>query len=135
MQSSKGQKPKNKEVLIMTYNDIKYAIPLNDVDCEAVEELTTSIKLNGWQGCPILVWGNNLVTGSHRLATLKKLENDGYDTEALGDVAEDVTDLIDAALSKYEAEHGYIPDIDYQDIGWLFADTWVEAYKDEIAEW
>lgn len=118
----------------MTYNDIKYAIPVNDVDYMAVDELATSIKLNGWQGCPILVWGDNLVTGSHRQAALKKLADEGFDIDSL-DVAEDVTDLIEAALNNYEAEHGYIPDIDYQDIGWLFAGTWVEEYKDEIAEW
>lgn len=119
----------------MQYSDIKYYRPINDTDNNTVDILAKSIAENGWQGCPILTWGENLVTGSHRLEALKKLENAGFDVDGLGDVAEDVSDLIDKALTKFEAENGYIPDIDYQDIGWIFKGTWVEDYKAEITEW
>lgn len=119
----------------MKYSDIKYYIPVNDTDTTTVAILAKSILKNGWQGCPILTWGENLVTGSHRLEALKSLENDGYDIDSLGEIAEDVTDLIDDVLATFEMENGYMPDIDYQDIGWIFEGTWVETYKKQIAEW
>mgnify|MGYP000199394710 FL=1 len=51
------------------------------------------------------------------------------------DVAEDVTEIIENAISVFEEENGYIPDIDFSNIGWLLKGSWVEAYKDEIEEW
>ncbi len=118
----------------MTFNDIKYCNPINDIDPAYVEELAQLIKTKGWLGCPMLVYGDNLLTGSHRLAALKKLYNDGVDIDDL-EVAEDITDIVEDKLAKFENDHGYIPDIDYQNIGWLLDDTWVEQYRDEIAEW
>ncbi len=108
--------------------------PVNSTKSDKVNDIAESIKNNGWIGCPILTWGNTLVTGSHRLAALNKLDNEGIDISNL-DCAVDVTELIDEAIAKFEKENEYIPDIDYSSIGWLFEGTWVEKYKNEIAEW
>jgi len=50
-------------------------------------------------------------------------------------VAEDVTEIVDTAIQKFEEENGYTPDIQYDNIGWIFEGTWVEQYRDEIEEW
>ena len=60
--------------------------------------------------------------------------DEGYDVENL-DVSEDVTGIVENAILDFEEENGYSPDIDFSDIGWMFAGTWVEEYKDEINEW
>lgn len=58
------------------------------------------------------------------------------DAEVLGhDIAEDVTEIVESKLQAYEAENGWIPDIEYDRIGWLLEGSWVEEYKNEIAEW
>ena len=119
----------------MKYDDICCYAPINDTEEEKVAQIAESIKKNGCAGCPILVCGGALLTGSHRLAALKSLENDESVDLSKMEVAEDVTEIVENALKKFEAENGYIPDIDYSDIGWMFSGTWVEQYKDEIAEW
>lgn len=109
---------------------------INDVDIEKVHNIAESIKANGWDGCPILVNGNELLTGSHRVAALREIAESGDDIDVLSqDVAEDVSDIVQDAFDRFEEENGYIPDLDYSDIGWMFKGTWVEAYKDEIEEW
>jgi len=118
----------------MTYNRISCYQPINDVDPSKVYKIAESIKKNGFVGCPILVYGEMLITGSHRLAALRLLLDEGYDVENL-DVAEDVTDIVENAILDFEEENGYSPDIDFSDISWMFAGTWVEEYKDEINEW
>lgn len=118
----------------MTYERIKCFPSVNDVDIDKVNDLAKSIKANGYIGCPILVYGDALLTGSHRKAALDLLEGEGYDVSTL-DVAEDVTEIVENAIAKFEEENGYIPDIDFSDIGWMLKGSWVEDYKDEIAEW
>ena len=51
------------------------------------------------------------------------------------DVAEDVSEIAEENYNKFAEENGWEKDIDFADIGWLLAGSWVEAYKDEIAEW
>lgn len=51
------------------------------------------------------------------------------------EVAEDVTDIVEEHILAREEADGWAPDIDYSDIGWLLEGSWVEQYKDEIAEW
>lgn len=125
----------------MTYQDISRYRPCNEVDKAKVDKLVESMLANGWQGCPVLVYGDELLTGSHRLAALKRIEemyhNDEIDEANIldEDIAEDVTDIVEENWQKYVEEHGYDPDFDKSDIGWLLAGSWVEDYKDEIAEW
>jgi hypothetical protein len=118
------------------YHNIQCYLPVNDTDETRVEELVKSMLVNGWVGCPILVLGESLLTGSHRLAALRKIAEEHPEAEVLTqDVAEDVTEIVNERLLAHEAEYGYIPDIDYSSIGWLLEDSWVAAYSDEIVEW
>lgn len=109
---------------------------INAVDEKRVKEIKESILENGWVGAPILVCESLvcLITGSHRLAALKAIyENDwDVDLDSLGDVAEDVTDIIEAWCIENDAT---IDDVPYNNLSAVFAGTWVEQYADEIEEW
>lgn len=118
----------------MTYEKISHMYLINDIDETKVNKIAESMKENGYIGCPILVFNDQLLTGSHRMAALKQLEDEGYDVSDWG-VAEDVTDLVDEAFVRFEEENGWQKDMDYSDLGWMFEGTWVEKYKSEIAEW
>lgn len=65
----------------MTYDRISRFAPINDVDNDKVKEIAESIKANGYVGCPILVFGESLLTGSHRKAALDLLDAEGYDDD------------------------------------------------------
>lgn len=122
---------------MMTYRDL-YNLPattINDVIESKVDDLYESMKKNGYVGCPILIYNGNLLTGSHRLCALDKLYRDGYDEVFDWEVAEDVTDIVKEHILAREESDGWAPDIDYSNIGWLLEGSWVEQYKDEIAEW
>lgn len=118
----------------MTYKEIAGKALINDVDTERVDRIAGSMRDNGFIGCPILIFNDELFTGSHRLAALEKLEDEGLDIFDW-DVAEDVTDIINDNFAKFEDEQGWQRDIDRSDIGWLLKDSWVEQYKDVIEEW
>lgn len=125
----------------MTFQEIMCMPGLNDVDSEKVNALAQAMLENGWQGAPILVYGESLLTGSHRVAALHKIYDmvlsfEIDDAEVLHqDIAEDVTEIVLEHIAAREEEEGDVPDIDYQNIGWLLEGSWVEQYKDEIAEW
>lgn len=120
----------------MTYYRIASYSTINDVEAAKVRALADSMLADGWVGCPILVCGGALLTGSHRLAALRLIAEEHEDAEVLTqDVAADVTDIVEERLAAFEAENGYVPDIEYDNIGWLLEGTWVENYKDEIVEW
>ena len=120
----------------MRYDHISHYNPINEVRRDKVAQLVESMLKHGWIGCPILIYGDSLITGSHRLAALHKIAHEHPDAEVLTqDIAEDVTDIIEARLAEFQAEHGYMPDIEYDHIGWLFEGTWVEAYKASLPEW
>ena len=120
----------------MKFREIECFEPINEVDENKVNEIAASIKANGFIGCPILICGETLITGSHRLTALQQLaeqeDNDEIDFIGVRDmlVAADVTDLIENALTKNPHR-----ELDTRDIGWLFEGTWVEEYKNEIEEW
>lgn len=118
----------------MKYREIRYYNLINEVDEAKVKEIAESIRNNGFIGCPILVTGEELITGSHRLAALKMLDEEGDLDEDI-EVAEDVTELVEEAFVRFEEENFYTPDLDCSDIGWIFEGTWVEEYKNEIEEW
>ncbi len=120
----------------MKFREIQCFEPLNEVDENKVNEIAESIKANGYVGCPILICGESLITGSHRLAALRKLaeqeDNEEIDYIGVRDliVAADVTDLVEKALSENPDR-----ELDTSNIGWIFEGTWVERYKSEIEEW
>ncbi len=116
-----------------TYEDIKCLPLVNDVDEKKVSEIKESILANGWQGAPILYTNLGLVTGSHRLAALQEIEESGEDDDVLfEDIAEDVTDIINDYCEFHDTYWG---ELDFSNLGEIFAGTWVEEYKDEIGEW
>lgn len=126
----------------MTYENISNLYLINDVDTNKVDALVADMLQNGFKGCPILVCGDELLTGSHRLAALHQIEKmyiagDIEDEPEVlrQEVAEDVTDIVNENMANFEEKNGFAPDIDKSDIGWLLKDSWVEAYKNEIAEW
>lgn len=57
----------------MTFAQIEGMYGINEIDIEKVNKIAESIQKNGWVGCPILVFNDQLLTGSHRLAALKQL--------------------------------------------------------------
>lgn len=104
----------------------------NPVDENKVNEIYQSIKENGWQGAPILTWGNCLITGSHRLAAIEKIYEDGGNLSF--ECAEDVTDIIEEKLASGEMDkYDIFNNLDY--LREIFAGTWVERYKDQLEEW
>lgn len=118
----------------MTFEQIQYMYPINSVDESKVSALIDSMRQHGFTGCPILVFNDQLLTGSHRLEALRRLTEE--DTDVLSwDVAEDVTEIVNDHFQTFEDEHGWTPDLDYSDIGWMLSGSWVEEYKDEIDEW
>ena len=116
----------------MTYSEIKYFTPVNDVDNDRAHAIAESIREKGFVGAPILVCAASgiLITGSHRLAALEEISED-LDVDEM-EVAEDVQDIIDAWC---EANDASIDDIDFSSLANVFAGTWVEQFKDEITEW
>ena len=116
-----------------TYFDVKCLPAVNDVDRDKVEEIKESILTNGWQGAPILYTNLGLVTGSHRLAALREIEDTEEDDDVLDeDVAEDVTDIINDYCEKNDMTWD---EIDFSYLRDIFSGTWVEEYKGQIREW
>lgn len=106
---------------------------INKTEESKVVELMNSIRANGYVGCPILVFGQSLLTGSHRLEALTRL----YDNEEIDDIecAEDVSEIVEEKMVAFEEEYGYFNNIEYDNIGWLLEGTEYEKYKQEINEW
>lgn len=116
-----------------TYFEISSLPTVNDVNHDKVEALKKSILSNGWKGAPILYTNMGLVTGSHRLVALQEIEETGEDDDVLfEDIAEDVTDIINSYCESHDT---YWDELDFGNLGAIFAGTWVEEYKDEIREW
>lgn len=115
-----------------TYFDISSLPTVNEVGQNKVEEIKESILANGWQGAPILYTNLGLVTGSHRLAALQEIEESGEDDVLFENIAEDVTDIINDYCESHDT---YWDELDFGNLGAIFAGTWVEEYKDEIREW
>lgn len=105
--------------------------PVNGTDSDKVESIYTSITKNGWTGAPILTYGNCLITGSHRLAALAKMFDDGYDMTF--DCAVDVTDILEDRIAVGMTWEDIYENLDYLRI--IFTGTRIEEYKNEIEEW
>lgn len=104
---------------------------VNPVDNAKAEKIYNSIMENGWNGAPILVYGNLLLTGSHRQAALKKMFDDGADLYF--ECAEDVTDIIEEKIEEGMSEEEIWDNLDY--LREIFSGTWVEEYADQLEEW
>lgn len=123
------------------YEEIKNLPIINRTDNNKVNELAESMLKDGWKDSPILYTNLGLVTGSHRLVALNKLnemledaEDDMYNTisEILENVETiDVTDIINDYCEKNDC--GF-DNIDFSSLGKIFEGTEIEQYKDEI-EW
>lgn len=119
--------------------DILDFAPINETESEKVEKIKKSILENGWNGMPILTYGNTLITGSHRLNALKDIyddymseycENDELEKILRNDeIAIDVTDIVEGWMEKNPEE-----EIPTDCLSILFEGTWVEDYKEEL-EW
>ena len=116
-----------------TYEEIKCLPLVNDVDEKKVSEIKESILKNRWQGAPILYTNMGLVTGSHRLAAIREIEETEEDDSILDeDIAEDVTDIVNDFCEKHDMTWD---ELDFSSLRDIFTGTWVEDYKDEIREW
>jgi hypothetical protein len=70
--------------------------PLHEnIDSDKVHALATSMTERGWVGAPIVVDGDRALTGTHRLAAVRMVQDEGYD---LAWPAVEIADLC--------AEHG-----------------------------
>ena len=118
----------------MNAYDIINLYPVNDVDRNKVDSLKKSIREMGWEGAPILVSEAHgmLITGSHRQQALIELADEGLDIESLGDIAENVDELIDVWCEENDSTFNIIR---FDRLSDLFGGTWVEKYKDCIEEW
>lgn len=126
---------------------IRYS-SINDTEAEKVNDLVKSMENNGWTCMPILVNEETaeLITGSQRLAAIKiiydKYNAGEYDDDAAieelindVDVAEDVSEIIDAYAERRMEEVGYFDGIEYDNVRKVFSGTWVEQYADQMVEW
>lgn len=125
-------------------NNILKCYPVNDVDKNKVNEIVDAIKTNGWIGAPILYAGERLITGSHRQAALKMLEEfyslDDIDlnnriikTLDSNEIGFDVSAIIN---NWFEITGNDWDDIDFScGLRHIFAGTEIEQYKDYIEEW
>lgn len=119
----------------MKFYEIENYVPINETEEAHVMELAESIKNNGFVGCPILVseMFGMLVTGSHRVAAIKYLnDNDEYGEYEDLECAENVDDILEAYCEREEVT---LDQIDFGNLSPIFEGTWVEAYKNEIIEW
>lgn len=118
----------------MTYEDIRGFAPVNSTNPDRVKDLADSIREHGYVGSPILVAAKTgiLVTGSHRLAALSFLAEEGNIDVWGMEVAEDVQDIVDRWCEENDAT---IDDIDFANLSNVFSGTRVEKYKDDLAEW
>lgn len=59
-------------------------------DSDKVQQLAQAMRENGWQGAPLVAWGEQLYTGAHRSAAAKiaGIEFPVIDLEAIFEEAE-----------------------------------------------
>ena len=132
----------------MTFEEIRGYEPINNTNNTKIENLVESITQNGWNGCPILVSEHmgSLVTGSHRLEALDTIcrdlwtaveyeENHGNDIEEEVEVAENVDDILEEYFTNNDLSWDDFDTLPFDNLHLIFAGTWVEDYKNQIAEW
>lgn len=125
------------------YEDIRDCELVNHIESQKLKHLIHSFLTNGWKGMPILYCAtlNCLVTGSHRLAALRYLEDTYNDyssekQETIDKLFESVEtiDVSDIINSYCESNDCTFEQIDFSNLKDVFADTEIEKYKQEL-EW
>lgn len=119
----------------MTYMQVScYATP-NGTDGRHVDEIAQSILKHGWDGAPILVDSVQgfCLTGSHRMAALRKLaDNTDMDVDDMT-VAVDVHDILEDWYDRQDPD--IAAELPLDNLRSIFEDTEIEAYKDQLPEW
>ena len=95
-------------------------------DPAKVEKLVESIKQNGWQGPPLVAWGDQLITGTHRYAAWRELDRFDYDLPTIE--LDDVFTEAGLDINEIHAKYDY-PTVDES----LFVDFILEL-PEEILE-
>lgn len=122
------------------YETIKCLSEVNDTDDKYVKELVKSMIEKGWQGAPILYTNLGLVTGSHRMEALDRI-NEMYSNDEITEQQARVLDevqIIDVTeeINDFCEKEGYCWDnLPLDDLSKIFEGTYIERYKDDIAEW
>jgi len=131
-----------------SFNSSIYYTPIHEVDQDYLSEIKESLLNNGWNGMPILVTDDNLVTGCHRYAALREIYEDIISSDDNWMLSEeeingifdfskvefvDVTDILQAYFDKHN--DGEWERIEYDCLSQYFAGTWVEEFKDQLIEW
>lgn len=122
------------------YETIKCLSEVNDTDDKYVEALVKSMIEKGWQGAPILYTNLGLVTGSHRMEALNKIDemysNDEI-TEHQARVLDEVQiiDVTEEINDFCEKEDYCWDNLPLDDLSKIFEGTHVERFKDDIEEW
>ncbi len=117
---------------------------INEVDEKKVDELIENMLKEGWKGAPILYHNSlGLITGSHRMAALNKIE-EMYDNDELTEEQDETVEKIDSE-QEYALDVTHIIDewlennpeegIELDSLGKIFEGSEVEMWKDEIEEW
>ena len=80
-------------------------IPLHEVRDEAkLRELIASMDADGWQGAPLVVCGDQLITGTHRYAATQELGWADHDIPTI-ELAE-LFEMAGLDMAEVHAEHG-----------------------------
>lgn len=124
------------------YDKISCCGPLNETDETKVDEIVNSFLSNGWKGVPILHCESGLITGSHRIVALCKLNEmlddvEGDEFNRILDILDsvesiDVTDIVNDYCIKNDITYD---EIDLSNLAPIFCGTEIEQYKDGITEW
>lgn len=126
------------------YSEISSCEKINSTYPKKVNCLIESFLKKGWVGAPILYSKslNYLVTGSHRLEALNKLEDNYYEYDEetqckIDDLFDSVEAIdVDDIINKYCTENDCCFDeIDFSSLRQIFQGTYIEKYSDGIAEW
>lgn len=96
-----------------------------DIDQDKVNEITTSLEQNGWQGSPIVVWGDTLMTGNHRYAACQALDIEP-ETITLEEVFEE--DGLDFSECHEQAGHPTSNEIHNSDMFYFLSDEITAKY-------
>lgn len=79
---------------------MQYELPHEVQDAAKVEQIAASMRANGWQGAPVLVWEGYQLTGVHRTAAAELAGIDLETIELREVFAQDGADF-DAAIADY----------------------------------
>lgn len=123
----------------LTFNDIMaFSVP-NEVDESHVRSLAESIRRNGWRGAPIIVdaESGNCITGSHRMAALKLLDEEDEEDLDIADmeIAYNAHDIIQDWYERNTDGDGFFPSFPYDRLREVFKGTPVERWRESIEEW